>query len=312
MNTAALPFVLSLFVFALPGQDGAPAAKQPLVEKLRATATGPGAEFRVQWRWPRVVTGSATRQVSGGNVEQKAGGSWRGDVLHVALDRGSEVVLAGRHTIVRAPNGPWLMGSLGSGALPDLVYVPDPQRLMLALAETAPEVSNREIVEVDGRPVERFSATLGAAQTDLLVSAGVVHDPNPFGGQLRRMLAARGQAGRAKAPNAPPLDVVVECDVATGEVVTLRLRAVVDAEDVPAALRRALQRRPGAAPAEEEPEEPEPGEQQPADGAPAAFENGFPVRDTKDKTVHTLTVTITGHGKATVELDAEQRRLLGR
>jgi len=297
--------VCSLLVCAVSAQeDAAAAAVGPLEELLQAASKVESAEFEVAWRWPSTSYGSATTQRSGGANLEEVKGRFDGQSQLTMLDRGrlgvASVLEVGRHTLSQEGNGPWRLDALSGPRPLRLSYMPDPQLMLLALAATHPKATQREIVEVDGRAIERISASLEREQVDLLVRAGAVQDPDAMGGLARRM---RGR-GRAQQP-APsiPFDVVVEVDVETRFVHRLGLRAIAEQ---PAFLRG---RRRGAAPAEEEPKE----EPAVAEDGPTRYEAGLPVRATKGKAVYTIELKMSKHGKApSLELNAEQKRLLGR
>lgn len=307
--TISCLFVLTV---ALPAQEEAPAlaksSAQVLQQQIRAAATLSSAEYRLEWRWPRSTSGTATTQRSGGLAMERADGSWHGDVLRVHLEREDlEVVHGGRHAIMRPKNGDWQMASLSSS--PQLAFLPDPQRLLLALAETRPDVTVREIVEVDGRAIERFGATLGTEQMDLLVTAGVLHDPNPMGGAMRRMRA--GGRGRMKAAAAAPIDVVIDVDVESCQLQRVQLRTMVTGRGI-RAMMKLMRGRPGVA-QNQAGAAPEAAPKKVNAGEPLRYEQGFPVRDTAEKMTYVFNLTMRKHGALpAVQLDAAQKRLLVR
>ncbi|MCK5945047.1 MAG: hypothetical protein KAI24_23870, partial [Planctomycetes bacterium] len=274
MKTTALTVSLALTALLSaqdPGAEPAERGAQLLTRQLRAAAALPAGGFEMEWKWPRVLRGSATVQRSGGDIVEKAAGQWRDDVLAVRLDRpGVEVVQAGRLMVLREKQDRWRLAAPASSR--HTAFLPDPQKLMLALAAVDPQVTQREIVDVQGRATERISATLDGDQLGELVFAGVVQNPSPLGAAMRRR---NGRGG--KPPEVAPLDVVVDVDVASRGVRRVLLRTIVEQVDIRAMMQRQrgqLVGRGGEQP-EEEPQE----ESQEAPAQPLRYEHGLPVRE---------------------------------
>lgn len=308
ISVLVVPLMFAASVLAqAEAEANKPTAGERLQEQLRTAATVSSAEFDVAWKWPVTARGTATTTRSGGGGEERVSGRiYRNAVLfEVAKPRlGSvQVLQVGRHTIARANQDDWQLDSLAGARAIRVSYLPDPQRLLLALAAAKPEVSNREIVDVDGRAVERVGVTLDAAQTEVLVRSGVLHEPNVMAAMIHR---GRGGAGMPKA-EATPIDVVIEFDVRSKHVLAVRFRAIVAAVDIRALIKRARNRRVGG----EEKEE-EPAKEAGAEAGPVRFQDGMPVRDAKGKTVLQLELLLRKHGKLpALELSAAQKKLLG-
>jgi hypothetical protein len=304
-----IPCLCFLSAFLCAQQEDATAgerASRTLQQQLRASAARSSMEFDLEWQWPRTTIGTATTSQSVGGGTERASGVAYADALSVRFERErTELLQVGRHTIMRQGDGPWRMAS--ATPAPWIAFVPDPQRLLLALAEAAPAVTHREIVEVEGRACERMSTTLGADGLALLVDAGVLHDPNPMGGVLRRARAL-GQ-GRMPEPKVVPIDVVVETDVETRHVHAVRVRAIVEQIDY----RKMVERLKGEGGGEHEAADAASEEVKAGGDEPLRFENGMPVRDAEGKMTYTLTLGLRRHdGLPALELDDTQKRLLGR
>ena len=325
-SALAVPFLLAVAVSPLPAvaQD-APAAEAPaamvdpaserLVQQLRAAARVSSAEFEAAWKWPVTVSGAATTTRAGSARLEKARGRFCPDGLLVQFDRSKrgtvQVLQAGRFKLAQQNNEPWQFDILGGARVVRISYVPDPQQMLLALAAVGPTVGHREIVEVDGHPVERVGWTMRGKQIEQLQRAGILSDPNPMGGLVRRMRQANVRGMNAPQVDETPVDVVVEFDVATKHVTSVRMRAVTEELDVRAAFERMGRgRRGGGAVDEDEQEKPKP---RPKKVEPTRYENGMPARSTTGMNVYTIDLLMRKHGQLpALELSDEQKKLLGR
>jgi len=296
-----------------------PSAAARLQAQLRTAAAVTSAEFDVNWQWPITVRGSATTSRSRSAAKEHVQGRFYRDAVFFEVKKAklgtAEVLQVGRHTMARENKGAWQLDALTKPRAIRVTFLPDPQRLLLALAAVAPTVSNRDIIDVDGRAVERVGMTLNSEQVGLLVRAGVLHEPNPMSGFL---LMARAQGAAPKdAGAADAVDVVIEVDVETKHVHAVRIRATVAVIDMGAVMQRMRQQRPGGRRQqkdhEEEPEPKKPKKAKKVDAGPVRYEGGMPVRDTTDKSVLTFELKMRKHGQLPAfELSDEQKKLLGR
>lgn len=318
MKFHALICSLLLSVPVVAQEDGASTETAPasdLQKVLRAAALGEGAVFDVTWSWPVTIVGSATTGRSAGTGKKQLGGRFDRDAMAVDYDARRlgkvSIVQVGRHTMLRDGDGPWRLDNLSGARALGLSYLPDPQRMLLSLAAAAPRATIREIVEVDGRAIERVGMTLDKEQLAALVRAGAIHDPSPGGG-VQQALRMAGRGRRRGNAEVVPVDVVVDIDVETRNVMRVGFRAITKERDLRGAMRRMRQRGGGAEREQDRADEP----QKPKDAiqqGPVKYEGGMPVRPTDGKMVYSIELTFTDHGKqSAIRLDAAQKSLLGR
>ena len=318
MKIHSLLCSLLLSAPVLAQEDAAATKAAPasdLQKVLRAAALGEGAVFHVTWSWPVTFVGSATTSRSGGSGKKQLGGRFDRDAMAIDYDARRlgkiSIVQVGRHTMLRDGDGPWRLDNLSGARALGLSYLPDPQRMLLSLAAAAPEATIREIVEVDGRAIERVGMTLDKEQLTALVRAGAIHDPSP-GGAVQQALRMAGRGRRRGNAEVVPVDVVVDIDVETRNVVRVGFRAITKERDMRAALRRMRQRGGGVVQEQGRADEPEEPKEEVQEG-PVQYEGGMPVRSKDGKMVYSIELTFTEHGKqSAVRLDAAQKALLGR
>jgi hypothetical protein len=321
MKIPTLVCSLLLSVSAIAQEDAARTKAAPvsrLQQLLRAAAGGDGVAYDASWRWPMTFSGSATTSRSGGANLEEVRGRYDRNAQWIDYDAGRlgklAVLKAGRHTLLRDGDGPWRLDNLAGARALGMSYLPDPQLILLALAAAAPAATNREIVEVEGRAVERIGMTLDEKQLETLVRAGAIHDPSPDGA-LQRRLRMAGRGRPRKNGKVVPVDVVVEVDVETRNLRRVGLRAVTEESDMMRAIRR-MQRQRGGGVVQAQGRADEPAEEaaeEEVQQGPVRYEAGFPVRSQKGKTVYSIEVTFSRHGEqSAIRLDDAQKQLLGR
>ncbi|MFN3243560.1 MAG: hypothetical protein ACE37K_18795 [Planctomycetota bacterium] len=318
MKIHSLLCSLLLSVAVLAQEDAAATKAAPasdLQKVLRAAALGDGAVFDVTWSWPITFVGSATTSRSGGSGKEQLGGRFDRDAIAVDYDAGRlgkiSIVQVGRHTMLRDGDGPWRLDNLSGARALGLSFLPDPQRMLLSLAAAAPRPTIREIVEVDDRAVERVGMTLDKEQLTTLVRAGAIHDPSP-GGAVQQALRMAGRGRPRGNAEVVPVDVVVDIDVETRNVTRVAFRAITKERDFRAAMRRMRQRGGGVVQEQGRADEPEQPQEERKQG-PMKYEGGMPVRAKDGKTVYSIELKFSQHGKqSAVRLGDAQQRLLGR
>lgn len=253
-----------------------------------------------------------------------ATGSWHRGLLHVRFDgdEQDELLAAGRCTVCRSKTLGWVprVGSFADGNR--LEFVPDPERLLMALADLGLCVSHREVGELDGRPVEFLAVALSPEQVAELAHRQALPPANLSGGIVRAVLPNILAAGGAPAPRAaPPLptavvDLAIAIDPAAGVVHRLQFRSwiqnfgnrvVFNANGV--AAQAAVQVVVGKAKAA--PAEAPASETAPPTAAALRYREGLPERPCQGLLVLDYTVLLRDHGKtAAPALDTELQRLL--
>ena len=304
---ALLLMAASLFAALGIAQDEAPvqanaAAVRSVQERLLATAALGRTAFTAEWLWPDASSSLMARQAT--RESTIADGTFHDEALWVRWTKRTptELLQVGRHALLRSGDGAWRVAKLNGGALPP--FVPDPQLLLRLLAASALQIGDRGIGERQGQAVELVAMTLTPEQCAELVFAGAMLDPNPLPSGLRQMMGQRGVP--ANAIPEPTVDVGIEFDVKTGQLLRLRIRALVAPTDTARIRQLAGGRAAGGAPPAEAatPQAP---------AAPLRYEDGMPVRASEGLEERVFELRLLDHGKAPeLELDAQQRRLLGR
>lgn len=315
------PLFLALFATLVPAQTPpspptAPAASKPsqtLQRRLLATAALGRTAFTAEWQWP------GTQTPLRGHPPQpatRAAGAFYDDALLVTPDlaKPTAVLHHGRHAMLRLGEGEWRL----TGALRErgIGFVPDPPLLLRCLASSELQIGDRSTGERAGRAVELVAATLTAQPIADLVHAGAMLDPQPFPTGLRQMMEQRGI--RDFEIPTPVVDLGLEFDVATGLLTRLRLRSLCAPIDT-ARIRQLAGGRAAIPPGEAEGDATPaatPGPTPASTGEPTPalrYEDGMPVRATEGLQERTFELQLRDHGTApALELDARQRRLLGR
>ena len=306
--------LVAAFLFASSGiaQDASPvpanaAAARSVQERLLATSALGRTAFTAEWLWPDASTNTMARQAA--PESSTADGVSYDEALLVRWTKGkpAELLQVGRHTLLRSGDGAWRVAKGNGGALP--AFVPDPQLLLRLLAASALQIGDRSTGERQGQAVELVAVTLTLEQCAELVFAGAMLDPNPLPSGMRQLMTQRGVPA-SEFPD-PVVDVGLEFDVKTGQLLRLRIRALVAPTDS-ARIRQLAGGRAagGAVPAPAAPAE---AATPLTPAAPLRYDDGMPVRATEGLKERVFELRLRDHGKApALELDAQQRRLVGR